>query len=78
MSVHRCREQEYFWGCEGFLPEFPQAFPKQTPKNDPKKNQRLHFISCWAHFFKSRHFKHHFAQISPKLAQISPNLAEKN
>jgi len=28
-------------------------------------------------FFKSKHFKHHFAKIYPKLARISPNLPEK-
>jgi len=30
--------------------------PKQT------KN-RLHFISFWAHFFKWKHFNHHFCSL---------------
>jgi len=30
-------------------------------------------------FFETKaHFKRHFAQISPKLAQVSANLPEKN
>jgi len=38
------------------------------------KTKRLHFFSCWVHLFKSKHNSSTFVE----LAQISPNLPEKN
>jgi len=35
-------------------------------------------FNCSLQSYVSKHFKHHFCQISPKLAQISPNLQNKN
>ena len=49
-----------FWRCEEILSKFPQ---KNSKENDHKK--RLYLISCWAHFFNSRSFKHHFGPNFP-------------
>jgi len=69
-------------GAKNFCSNFPKLARKNAKKNELQKNKkrkkRLHFISRWAHFFKSKHFKNHFAQIFPKLAQTSSNLPENN
>jgi len=72
-----------FLGCEKFLPKFPQTCPKKTLKKMTSKKQIKITNDCIS-FHVSRIFSNQspsstiFAQIFPKLAQISPYLSEKN
>ena len=37
----------------------------------------MHFLSCWAYFFKSKPFKHHFCPNIPQTCSNFPKLARK-
>jgi len=54
-------EQANFWGCEEFLPKFPQTFLKITP------TKRLHFFSILGAFFSNQ------STSSTIFAQFTPN-----
>ena len=71
-STHWCRSRQIFGGAKDFS-KISLNFPE---KKFQKK--RLHFFLCWAHFLNQSTSSTIFAQISPKLAQSSPNLPEKN
>jgi len=66
------------FGVRGFLPKLPQTCPKNTPKMTFKQIKRLHFDFRRIFFTSKQSISSTiFAPISPKLAQISPNLPEK-
>ena len=48
--------------------------PEKNSKENDLHKKRLHFFSCWVHLFKSKHNSSTIVE----LAQISPNLPEKN
>ena len=60
-------------GAKNFCPNFPKLARKKLQRKWPPK-KRLHFFSCWVYLFKSKHN----SSTTVGLAQISPNLPEKN
>ena len=69
-----CKSRQIFEGAKDFCPNFHKFARKILTGKWPQKikiKKRLHFCSCWAYFFKSNPFKHHFC---PNF----PNLPEKN
>jgi len=74
---HRCRSRQLFGGAKDFCPNFPKLARKILQRKWPPKNDCISFHVC--HIFSSQSTSSTiFAQISPKFAQISPNLPEKN
>jgi len=83
------QEQAHFWGCiigagAGTFLGVRRVFAQNSP-NCPKNPKEViskkinAFLFMFGVFFETKeHFKRHFAQISPKLAQVSANLPEKN
>jgi len=62
-------------GVRRILPTFPQTCPKNTPKITSKKDDCTLIVGAF--FSNQRISSTIFAQISPKLAQISPNHLKK-
>jgi len=58
-------------GVRRIFAQISPNLPEKTPKKmtSKKRKKQLHFISCWAHFFKSKHLKHNFARILPNLPE---------
>ena len=74
---HRCRSRQLFGGAKDFCPNFPKLARKILQRKWPPKNDCISFHVC--HIFSSQSTSSTiFARISPKFAQISPNLPEKN
>jgi len=68
-----------FLGVRRNLAQIPQVCPKNTPKKMTSKKQYDSISSHVGCIFSNQSTSSIiFAQISPKLAQISPNLPEKN
>ena len=62
-----------FGSAKDFRPNFPKLARKKLQRKWPPK-KTLHFFSCWVRLFKSKHNSSTIVE----LAQISPNLPEKN
>jgi len=71
---HRCRSRQIFGGAEDFCPNFPE---KNSKENDLKKSDCISF-HVGRIVSNQGASSTIFAQISPKLAQMSPSLPEKN
>ena len=65
---HKCRSRQIFGSGKDFCPNFPKLARKKFQRKWPSK-KRLHFISCCAHFSKSKHFKH----FCPNFPQTCPS-----
>jgi len=74
---HRCRSRQLFGGAKNFCANFRKFARKNPKKMIPKKTKKqLHFTG---RIFSSQGASSTiFAQISPKLAQISPTLPKNN
>ena len=58
-----------FLGVRRILAQISVNLPENSPKKITSKKKNKTTAFHWAHFFKSRHFKHHFCHI---LTQTCP------
>ena len=70
--MHMCRSRLIFASSKDLCTNFLKRAQKYSKENDLQKQnkKRVHFLSRWAHFFRSKHFNHHICRHSP---QTCPN-----
>jgi len=50
-----------FLGVRRYFAQISPNLPEKISNKMTAKRKRLHFISCCAHLFKAKHFKHCFS-----------------